>query len=471
MQRRLLLQEAMNICFSGGHQKQGCGSSQVQKQQARLWYGRSRGWAGDSISPLFETSILAINGTSESNSVMVVLSALKNRGFAFLWLGQTLSVLGDNVFRIALSIWLVRETGSGQVLAVVMVFSLAPMLMFLLFGGIVADRVSRVRVMVVSDVSRGLVIGTLWLLAATGKLEIWMVCLANVLLGAASAFFQPAYSSLFPELVSNELLNTATSLTVISGQVAAILGPLLAAVITRVGDGSAVFEIDCLSFFFAAICAVPVLIKKSPREVCARNGRVLTELSEGVSAVLETPWLCTSIVLFAITNATLAGPLSVALPLLIGAVGPDVSALGVLYAAMATGSIAAGLAVSRFRRFRFRGPTIYLALLANGALILVMGLHVSFTVLAIAMFVVGGMYSLSNLVWYNTLYEFVPAEKLGRVSSIDYFGTFVLLPLGYSVSGVLTDRLSPANVFILGGTSTMIFVALGLARPYVRRLD
>jgi hypothetical protein len=92
-------------------------------------------------------------------------------------------------------------------------------------------------------------------------------------------------------------------------------------------------------------------------------------------------------------------------------------------------------------------------------------------VLAGLAMIYGMSFAVGGLVWTNTLQAMVPPERLGRVSSIDALGSFVLMPAGFALAGRLTDVLGPAQVFILGGVATIGLVVLGLLHPAIRRLD
>lgn len=105
--------------------------------------------------------------------MLYLFRALRGKSFALLWSGQTVSVLGDNIFHIALAWWVLEKTGSAIAMGTVLLFSIVPMLVFLLVGGVVVDRFPRLRLMFLSDVSRALIIGALAALSYTGVLVLW----------------------------------------------------------------------------------------------------------------------------------------------------------------------------------------------------------------------------------------------------------------------------------------------------------
>ncbi len=113
----------------------------------------------------------------------------------------------------------------------------------------------------------------------------------------------------------------------------------------------------------------------------------------------------------------------------------------------------------------------YLSTVVWGAAVAIFGLTTSIPLLAAASLVSGLALSVFDLIWINSLQELVPRKMLGRVSSIDALGSFVLLPIGYGVAGWATDLIGAPQVFLIGGVATIILALLGLTQPAIRELD
>ncbi len=109
--------------------------------------------------------------------------------------------------------------------------------------------------------------------------------------------------------------------------------------------------------------------------------------------------------------------------------------------------------------------------MVSGLMVFAAGLPITIIGVAVAMFVEGAMVAVFGLIWTNTLQEMVPRELLGRVSSIDILGSYVLLPIGYGLTGVLTDHIGASLTFMLGGAIGTGLLVLGFLHPDVRRLD
>ena len=402
---------------------------------------------------------------------MRLFESLRHRPFALLWSGQTISRLGDSLYRIALSWWVLEKTGSAAAMATVAFFSLAPMLVFLLIGGVLVDRLPRFRIMLISDTVNTLVVGLVALLAHADRLEVWHIYAASIVFGLAEAFFYPAYSASVPQTVPPESLPSANSLTNLSWQLSGIVGPSLGAIIVATGGTGTAFALDSLSFLIAAACLFP-LRRVHPPAATARPASPLADLREGLATVLAAPFLWVSILVFAFINVTDAGPRNIALPFLIhDHLGLDVGALGLVASAFSLGSVGGAVVLGRMRRIRRRGPLAYGGIALGGLMILCYGLAPSLPFLVGAAFVYGVAFSIAGLIWTNTLQSMVPPEKLGRVSSIDALGSFVLMPAGFALAGWLTDAIGPAQVFLLGGASTVGLALLGFLHPAIRKLD
>jgi MFS family permease len=384
--------------------------------------------------------------------------------------GQTISRLGDSLYRIALAWWVLEATGSATAMGTVLIFTSAPMLIFLLFGGVAVDRFSRTRVMLASDLGRGVVVGIVALLAFGQRLELWHIYVAGIVFGFVDAFFQPAFTALVPEVTPAAALTSANSLTSLSERLAGIVGPALGAVIVGVSGTSTAFLLDGITFFLSAICLIPILTL-STRAVKGRTS-MLKDLSEGINTVRYLPWLWITIVIASVSNITVGSVAAVAMPFLVkDHLQTDVNTLGWIYSTISIGSVLAAIWLGQRQKISHRGWTIYLSLIVTGTGILIFGLSTNLIGTLGAAFISGCSLSIIGLVWLNTLQEQIPRNQLGRVASIDMLGSFVLMPVGYGIIGWMTDLMGAASIFILGGVVTVCLALVGLTHPAIRALD
>lgn len=175
---------------------------------------------------------------------MTLIRSLSSRAFAFLWSGQTISQLGDSMYRFALVWWAMNQTNSALETSVILFCSVLPMLLFVLVGGVAVDRWPRVPIMLASDITRGVVVMFVAVLAQQETLEIWHIYVASLIFGTVDAFFQPAFTALVPEITPAEVLPSANSLAMISNRTMGVIGPMLGATLVAFMGTAAVFAIN-----------------------------------------------------------------------------------------------------------------------------------------------------------------------------------------------------------------------------------
>ena len=403
---------------------------------------------------------------------ITLFRAWANRSFTLLWSGQALSRIGDHLYQVALAWWVLQETGSAAAMATVLIFALAPTVVFALFGGVLVDRYPRLPILIISDVARGVTTMLVALLALTGDLALWHVYALSLIFGIVDGFFQPAFTALVPTLVPEDQLPSANSLTSFSTQAGRVLGPPLGAGLIALGGTGIAFAINGLTFFLSALCLLPLLreeIRPTPSEA---PQSLLSDFRDGLATVWKLPWLWMTIGIFALGNVALAGPYSVAMPFLVQDVlHADVKVLGLLYAMFALGYVLGGVWLGRKPVIRRRGPLLYGSQVVAGVMLLLFGLPVGLPVLIVAALINGAALEMSALAWTSMLQELVPREKLGRVAGVDMVGSFALLPVGFALAGLATEAWGAAVVFVIGGGSIALLSLLVMRHPAIRGLD
>lgn len=402
--------------------------------------------------------------------------ALRDKKFSALLLGQTFSRIGDFLFQIALAWWVLEKTGSATAMGTVLFFSSLPMVAFVLVGGVVVDRMRRGMLLFISDTARCviMVIGA-WL-AFTDQLVLWEVYVIAILFGFADAFFLPAYNALIQQIVAEEDLPSANSINSLSMQFGRVAGPALGGLIAGFGGTAIAFGFNALSFFIGALTVIPLLNLPVPASPSEESGFTLKhfkdDLRDGFNTIFSTPVLWVSIIVFAFANITLAGPYSIAMPFLVQQkLGGDEKMLGFIYSIFPIGYAAASLVMGGFRKIRHRGILLYVCGAIAGIGLGVFGFSLPLYLLVIAALINGAALEIDGLIWANLMQEKVPPEKMGRVSSVDSLGSFVLLPIGYAFTGWLIDAIGVSSVFIAAGVVTALVSLLPLLHPEIRKLD
>jgi DHA3 family tetracycline resistance protein-like MFS transporter len=403
---------------------------------------------------------------------MSLFRALRNRSFALLWTGQTISRVGDFVYEIALAWWVLEKTGSPETMSLVLVFSITPSVLFLLIGGLAVDRMPRVLLMLASDAGRAGVALFVCALSYSGQLQVWHVYIASLFFGFVMAFFQPAYAAVLPQIVAADELPSANALTGISINLGRVAGPALGAALVGWLGSSTAFAINAGSFILSAVLLVPLLFAGIPGPARGEKNRALQDLREGFDTVLAKPWLWISILVFSLVNVTLLGPYNVAMPFLVSDfMQADVNRLGLLYSVFPIGFVVGGVWLGRYERISRRGPLMFVTLVIAALMLGLYGFHLPLWVLIVAALINGIALQAGALAWTHLLQEKIPNEQLGRVSSIDAMGSFSLMPLGMALAGWATGAFGPAMVFIVGGAVTALAGLGAILHPEIRALD
>src|SRR5712692_5513031 len=180
--------------------------------------------------------------------------ALHSKPFALLWAGQTISNIGDAAYYTAMAWQVLLLTGSGTAMGIVLTAGMIPRLVFLLIGGVTADRLPRRLVMLWSDSSRAIVVLLIAILGWVHLLQFWHLAILSLLFGIVDGFFTPAYQSIPPQLVEKDDLTSANALNELSGHLSWLVGPLIGATLVALVGSATAFAFDGLTFIVSALC-------------------------------------------------------------------------------------------------------------------------------------------------------------------------------------------------------------------------
>ncbi|HSR25554.1 MAG TPA: MFS transporter, partial [Candidatus Eisenbacteria bacterium] len=206
------------------------------------------------------------------------LGPLGRRSFRIYWTGQTVSSLGNGMQPVALAFAVLSLHGSATELGLVLALSLLAQVLFLLVGGVWADRLPRQRVMLLADLVRASTQLALAAALLTGSARIWHLALAGVVNSLAASVFRPASSGLVPETVEGDRLQQANSLVSISDSAGYLAGPTVAGILIAISSPGPVYAIDGATFLVSA--ASLALLPLSPRRPRVPQG-ILMDLAEG----------------------------------------------------------------------------------------------------------------------------------------------------------------------------------------------
>jgi MFS family permease len=453
-------------------------------------YGRKKPTIASKLSlikfqELIHLKLQIKRGINKMSTVLIqrpaFARALSSRPFTLVWGGQTISSIGDGAFNTAMAWQVLLLTGSATALGLVMFAQTIPMLVFLLLGGVVADRFERRKVMLFSDLARGLAVLTIAALSFLNAIELWHLIVLAVFFGTVKGFFSPAYQSIIPNLVSNpEELASANSLTELSNQIYMLAGPVVGAICISLGNTAAAFGLDSFTFALSALCLLlvrlPVSVVRPAHNGTSRGvGSIFKELGEGWSYVTRKPLLWITIGIAAVLSIPAAGAFLVTLPKLVrDYYHQDVWLLGFIGLAGGAGTVLGAVVTGYLKRLGRQGYCLYLSMLvaSGGILFFVLPLptELQSTGAYLGMFIFTLGSTVHQIMWMTYLQESVPDEKLGRVNSIDLLGNYGLWPLGFLLAGVLGDNVSPVVIFIVAAGSGLVLYGIGLLLRPIRQL-
>ena len=396
------------------------------------------------------------------------LEALRHRDFRLLWLGQVVSLIGDAAFLTALGWRTFTIAGAGG-LGVALLCHSAAFLVTLLLGGALADRYSRRALMIVSDFWRFGAVGALAILDGTGNLDFWSLLVLTTLVGLGDGFFHPAFGGIVPLVVEQSSIASANSLIGVARWGSLLLGPSLAALVYEVTGSAAVFGLDAGTFVLSAL----LLSLARPR--AAERGTdegTLAQIRAGAAYVASVPWLWVTIGLFAVVLMLQFAPQQVLLPKLVDEhFGRGVGAYGFLTTCVGIGTIAGTLVFGQLQPRRRRGVLSYVLWTLNSLAIVGVALAPWYELAAGFAIARGFCIGFAVAVWETMLMELVPERLLSRVVSLDYFGSFGLMPVGLAFAAGMSGLAAPGTIIALGaGISTVMFLFV-LTRPWLRAIE
>ena len=398
-----------------------------------------------------------------------MLRLLRNRDLALLITGQAVSQVGDGIFTVALAWRVYQSYSSPAALSVVGIAFMVPRLLLTIVGGVLSDRFDRRWTMVVADAGRAVAVAILGAISIDPKPDLVAIIVLVAFQGVAGSLFGPAETALLPELVAPEDLTRANSLrTLVSPVSWTVIGPALGGALTASLGPAAAFWADSSTYVVSVVTLV--LMRSRPHSLQKQAGSLLADARQGFAYVSARPWLWGPMVTASVAQLLYAGPNQSLVPYLVKyELHASAGALGLVLATGGIGTLVAGLIVSRLPRPRHIVIAMVLGwALGIGSLALV-GLSRNVWQAAAAVFCWNLLIWSGEILWLTLLGLTVPNRIRGRVSSIDFLGSNLLIPISMAVTGPLAALAGPRMVLIGAGVGGGLAVLLTLLVPGVRR--
>ena len=386
----------------------------------------------------------------------------RHRDYRFLVASMGVSLFASGMWIVAL-VWQVIELGGGpSELSLVATASSLGLLLSVLIGGVAADRLPRRALLIVVELVR---IGTalaVGLLAVTGMLHLWHLAVVAFLIGAAEAFFFPAYTALLPTLLPPDELLAANGVEGMLRPVAQqALGPALAGVV--VGAAAPSVAILVAGGLYTVALLALVAMRTLPVPAAAEGSSVLGELREGFGYLFRTGWLFATLAFASLYVLVLIGVFEVLLPFAVrDQTGSGAGGFAFVLGAFGVGGAIGSLVVSSLRMPRRYLTTMILLWGAGAAPMALIGMTDRLWVMGLAAFVVGFTGSAAMVIWGTLLQRRVPPHLLGRVSSLDFFVSLALMPVSMAVAGPVGEWIGIPTTFVLAGTVPVFLAAAAI---------
>jgi MFS family permease len=396
------------------------------------------------------------------------VAPLREQNFRWFFLSRFVNTLGNMMSGVALAFAVLDITDSATALGWVLAAHTIPMVLFLLWGGVIADRFPRRLVIQASNVLSGLTQGAIALLVVTGQAELWMVIALSAVHGLISAVSLPAMQSIVPQLVPRTELQRANALMSLIRGGLMIIGPTVSALlVVTVGPGWALM-VDALTWFAAAALLLGVKIPARDPKPDSDPG-VIADLREGWVFFRTTSWLWIVVLAFGVLNAIQSGALFT--------LGPAVAketigeqGWGLVLSAEAIGLLAMTLVMLRVP---LRRPLLFgmLGIATLGLPMILLGEHAELGVLMLVFFIAGAGTEVFSMGWTLAMQEHIDEEMQSRAWSYDSLGSFVAMPIGQLVYGPLGAAFGYRDVLVFSGVAYIGISLLTLLSRSVRDLQ
>jgi MFS family permease len=391
------------------------------------------------------------------------------RDFRFLLADRLIAPASVGFSMVGVSFAVLKATNSATDLSYVLAAQIAPSLVFVLIGGVAADRFRAQRVIVVANLLMALGEGTFGILALAGHPPLWAMLGLEAVTGTGVALFYPASQALLPRIVPDRLLQEASALSRLvmnTGQMAgaAAAGLLVAAA----GPGWALVlcgagMVATVPMLMSIRATRPVAAGSAPGSMAADAAparSMIAELREGWSEFRSHTWLWVIVAQFGVVMMAWYGAFSVLGPVVAREHLGGAAAWGAITAADALGLIAGGMAALRFTP---RRPMLFVVVTGGAIAISPLSLAMVLPLPAVcaASFGLGVFVEMMMVQWTVAMTRNIPPDKLARVSSYDVLGSVIVMPIGALIAGPLGTAIGTSRAQY--GAAAIIVIASALA--------
>jgi hypothetical protein len=382
---------------------------------------------------------------------------LKIGYFRNLWIGATISLLGDQFFLVALPWLVLQRTGSSLALGTILMAAAVPRAALMLVGGAVTDRFLPRKVLIATGAVRIVLVAAIAALTGLKVIRLWQIYGLACAFGVTDAFSFPASTALLPSLVRPEQYAAADSMLEGTAQLSTMIGPAPAGLAIKHWGLAPAFWIDAVSFLgpILALLWVPDAPPQPVAPTSSAQPSVLRSIADGLRYVVQDPALRLLVVVSAVLNLCVAGPLTVGLAAMANFRFASAAAYGILLSCFEGGALAGMLLSGALPRLSHRGWS--LTALTFATALTLFGLAIVYRLVAVAalLAVMGLCTGFANIQIMSWIQSRVANEMLGRLMSVLMFSAVGLTPISLVVAGAVAEA-HLAALYLAAGAIVLI---------------
>ena len=389
------------------------------------------------------------------------------QGFLPLIFSRFISNVGNGLSPIALAYGVLGLKGAtGTDLSLVMTARIAPMIIFMLLGGIIGDRFKRNRIVGGSDVIGSLIAGTSAISFIAGFANVPLLCLMGGLFGILNALWWPAMSGVLPEILPKESLQKGNAVVGLLSNFGFVFGALVGGtVVTLFGSGWALL-VDAITFMIAGLLVWNINLPPMPER---EKNSMLLDLKIGWHEFISRSWVVAVVIGFTFMNLCFEATISVLGPLAYNSGGHGPRNWSLNLAAITVGMIAGGIASLKIH---FSRPLVLgmLSIALVPIWIYSMGFELTLPIVLLGAFVAGVAVEIFSVVWGTSMQSHIPKQSYSRVVSYDAFGSYALAPIGIAFAGPVASWIGTPRTLVIAASITLVSALLPLMLKSVRGL-
>ena len=371
--------------------------------------------------------------------------------YIFLYSGQLFSLLGSSITQFVIIWWITVLTESPIILSIASFVYILPMTMAMPIAGVIADRYSRKKILITVDSLQAFVTLFIILMFNLEIAQPTMIIILNGLLGIFQGFHMPTVSAVVPTMVPKEKLSRVNGASFLTSGFIQTIAPLIAAMLLSILPIKAILWIDPITFIIALIPLILIKIPKvSSRETQIEKNSFITDFKEGFQTLKLIPVVSMMLLISMFINF-LMRPFQVLMPYFISFVHSGSSSdLALISAFFSGGSLLGALITSIKKKWNHEIFTYFFleAVLVVPTIVFVLLPKGTFLLMAITGSFYGLIVPILNTIYLTMMQTNVPADKMGRLSSIDWAVSSAISPFGALLAGFLAELVGVSNLIL-----------------------